>query len=220
MSRVLVVAAHPDDEVLGCGATIARHVSEKATVWALIIGQGIGARGKNSKQLKALQKSAFKAHIILGTDKLILGHFPDNELDTVPRLKIIKFIENTIDKFEPDTIYTHSAVDLNVDHQIVSEAVRTATRPMVGQTVTTLSSFEVPSATEWRFGKDGFNPNLFIDVTGHLERKMRALAAYGSEMRTFPHPRSAQYIRSLATVRGGQSGCFAAEAFELVRSVQ
>jgi len=221
--RILVVAAHPDDEILGCGAATARHAAEGAVVWTLILAEGITSRaglseGQKQAQLKKLHAQARKANAAVGVKKLILRSFPDNRLDTVARLDVIQEIEAVIRELKPDTVYTHSSSDLNVDHQIVAESVRAACRPLPGSSVKRVLAFEVPSSTEWRFdASSAFHPNVFVDVTRHLAKKLAALRAYGGEMRPFPHPRSATYVSALAAVRGGQSGSRAAEAFCLIR---
>ncbi len=225
-ARILVVAAHPDDELLGCGATVARRAAEGARVWSLILGEGVTSRqglsaARKKAELKKLRSDAQRANKIAGVEKLILRDFPDNQFDSMPRLKLVQAVEAVVAQFKPDTVYTHSGGDLNIDHQLALEAVKTACRPLPGSSVRSVLSFEIPSATEWRFdAAAGFSPNAFVDVSNFLERKIAALSAYGGEMRSFPHPRSEKYIRALAYVRGGQSGLAAAEAFSVVRTVE
>lgn len=226
LERVLVVAAHPDDELLGCGATIARHAAEGARVWTLVLGEGVAARAglapaEKARQLKALRRHAAAANKAAGVERCLLLDFPDNRLDSVPRLDVIQAVEKVVARFRPERVYTHSPADLNVDHQIVSEAVRTACRPLPGSSVRDVLAFETVSATEWRFDAERrFVPNVFVDVSRTLERKLKALARYEGEMRAFPHPRSAEALRALAELRGAQAGYAAAEAFALVRRVQ
>ncbi len=223
--RILVVAAHPDDEVLGCGATTARHTHQGDTVWTLILGEGITSRkdissSKKQRLLKELRNNAQKSNKLLGVEKLFIKSFPDNVFDTIPRIKIIYAIEAIIQKFRPHLIYTHSSADLNIDHRITSESVKTACRPLPDTTTTAILAFEVPSSTEWRFDAlDSFHPNVFVDVSKFLEKKVQALKSYRGEIRLFPHPRSIEYLRALATVRGGQVGFKAAEAFSLIREI-
>jgi N-acetylglucosamine malate deacetylase 1 len=224
-SRVLVVAAHPDDEILGCGGAMARHAAEGSEVWSLIVAEGITSRAglsaaKKKAELKKLHAMAKRANDAVGTKKLILESFPDNKLDTVPRLDAVQAIEKVVTTFGPDTVYTHSPADLNVDHQIVSEAVRTACRPLPGSTVRSVYFFEVRSSTEWRFDPGvGFEPNSFLDVTDYLQRKLAALRAYAGEMRPFPHSRSLEAVEAQARLRGAQAGFQAAEAFQLARRI-
>lgn len=223
MKRVLVVAAHPDDEVLGCGATMARHAAAGDAVCVLILGEGVTSRKgmpapRRKAALKSLQAAAKEAASRLGVKRLVFKGFPDNRFDTVARLDIVHAIEAVVADWKPEIVYTHGAYDLNVDHQVCAEAVKTATRPLPGSRVREVYSFEVPSSTEWRFDPAAaFHPDLFIDVSATLERKLHALAAYEPEMRSFPHPRSPEYVKALALVRGGQSGLAAAEAFRTVR---
>jgi LmbE family N-acetylglucosaminyl deacetylase len=224
MSRkILVVAAHPDDEILGCGATVARHAKAGDTVWSLILGEGVTSRkGQTSAgeaaALKALREHAAKANKILGVKKLIFREFPDNAFDSVALLEIAQAIEAVLAQLKPDTVYTHSSADLNIDHRRTADAVRAATRPQPGSTVRRVLAFETASATEWRFDAPAaFRPNLFVDVAKTFPTKLKALACYRGEMRPFPHPRSLRWLKALSEVRGGQAGFKAAEAFELVR---
>lgn len=225
-ARVLVVAAHPDDELLGCGAAVARHIAEGARAWTLVMAQGVAARpglsaAETARQLASLRKDSARANRMLGVERSLLLDFPDNRLDTVPRLDLIQAIEAVVGRFRPDLVYTHSGADLNVDHQLVSEAVRTACRPLPGSSVREIRAFETASATEWRFDRErAFTPNLFVGVESFLAKKLAALACYKGEMRAFPHPRSPDYLRALAKTRGAQSGFRAAEAFVLVRRVE
>ncbi len=225
--RILVVAAHPDDEVLGCGATMARLALEKNEVYVAIMGEGITSRHEaredaDTAQLRLLHRNAQAAATKIGARDLVLYKLPDNRLDTIPLLDIVKLVENLAKKVKPEIIYTHHPGDLNMDHGIVHRAVLTATRPMLGQCVREIYAFEVPSSTEWSFQSLGppFRPNVFVDVTRTLETKIAAMACYGTEGREFPHPRSAEALRAIATRWGSVAGCQAAEAFELVRSVR
>lgn len=221
-SNVLVVAAHPDDEVLGCGATIAKHTSCGERVRVLILGEGIAARKSLSlfqkrKQVKFLHSSARRANRMLGVEKITIKSFSDNQLDTVPLLEIIQDIEEEINEFKPVVIYTHHFGDVNVDHRLTQEAISAAVRPMADSCVRQVLSFEVPSSTEWAFhSANMFRPNIYVDVSRTFEMKLKALSEYASELRTFPHPRSLEYVRALAQVRGGNVGYEKAEAFELM----
>ncbi len=216
--KILVVAAHPDDETLGCGATIAKKITDGAEVWFLILGQGLNARGKHSENaFEELESNAKKAAKILGAKKLVMRKFPDNSFDSVALLEIIKEIEKIINEFEPDVVFTHSNTDRNLDHQLTCEAVKTACRPIKGSSVKLVLSFEVPSSTEWSFDKRNiFSPNYFVNVNETINKKLEAMSAYKDELRAFPHPRSLEYIEALSKVRGGQCGYNAAEAFELI----
>jgi len=224
--RVAVVAAHPDDEVLGCGGTIARHAAEGDQVHVLIVAEGATSRGaardrsKSSGELSLLAAAARRASQLLGSFNFELLDFPDNRLDGVDLLDVVKAVEGFLDKCRPQTVYTHWPSDLNVDHRVVSEAVQTACRPVPQSMQEQLLFFEVPSSTEWRAGGGrAFEPNYFVDISATLELKKRALSAYESEMRAWPHSRSPEAVQSLAHWRGASVGVAAAEAFMLGRAV-
>jgi len=225
--RVLVVAAHPDDEVLGCGATIARLAREGREVYIAILGEGITARHArreegNPAEVKALQDCSRRAAALLGAKDLFLHDLPDNRFDTVPLLDAIKIIEALITRLQPQVVYTHHGGDLNIDHSITSRAVLTATRTVPGCPVRELLFFEVPSSTEWAFQQllPMFKPSVFIDVTNTIETKIKALAEYEGEARVFPHPRSPEGLRVIAKRWGTVVGRECAEAFELVRRIE
>jgi LmbE family N-acetylglucosaminyl deacetylase len=224
--KVLVIAAHPDDEVLGCGGTIARLTQEGHEVRIAILGQGIMARFANRNQeearlVEALQNYSREAGRLLGAKEVITYKFPDNRFDTVPMLDVAKTVEDLIQRFEPEAIYTHQGGDLNIDHLVTHRAVLTATRPMIGQPVNELYGFEVLSSTEWAFGQfqPVFSPNFFIDIKQTLHTKIDAMRLYKSELREFPHPRSPEAITSLARYRGSSAGMEAAEAFVVIRKL-
>jgi LmbE family N-acetylglucosaminyl deacetylase len=224
---VLVIAAHPDDEVLGCGGTAARLVREGREVHFAIMGEGITSRhaqrdAANADQLVQLHRQAHAAAAEVGVKKIHLHQLPDNRLDTVPLLEVVKLVEDLVDHIKPEVIYTHHAGDLNIDHGIIHRAVLTATRPTAGQPVREIYAFEVPSSTEWAFQRiePAFRPNVFVDITGTLEAKVAAMECYHTEARKFPHPRSPQALRAIAGRWGSVVGCGAAEAFELVRCIR
>jgi len=225
--QVLVVAAHPDDEVLGCGGTMARLAQEGCAVHVAILGEGITSRHAQRDQadaedLSRLHQRAREAGAKVGAKDVVLFQLPDNRLDTVPLLDLVKLLEGLIQKLQPEVIYTHHAGDLNVDHGLVHRAVLTATRPLPGQSVREIYAFEVPSSTEWAFHQlqPVFRPNVFVDISRTLEAKIAGLACYDSETRRFPHPLSPEALRAIAARWGTVAGCQAAEAFELVRSLR
>jgi LmbE family N-acetylglucosaminyl deacetylase len=225
--KILVVAAHPDDEVLGCGGTMARFVQEGHEVHIAIMGEGITSRHAqpqeaDPEQLSRLHRQAHAAASTLKAKDVVLCRLPDNRLDTVALLDVVKLVEDLLQKLKPQVVYTHHPGDLNIDHGVVHRAVLTATRPTTGQAVREIYAFEVPSSTEWAFQRlvPSFHPNVFIDVSGTLETKIDALACYESETRKFPHPRSPEALRAIAARWGSVVGCQAAEAFELVRWVR
>ncbi len=225
--NVLVVAAHPDDEVLGCGGTIAKHVNCGDTVNVIILAEGLTSRDerrerkKLSDELSQLARVAHEANRILGVQSLTLHDFPDNRMDSLDLLDIVKHIEAGIDQYSPDVVYTHHAGDVNIDHRIVHQAVVTACRPIPGQCVKTLLFFEVPSSTEWQApgSTPAFLPNYFVDISQTLNLKLHALEAYASEMRPWPHPRSLQAVEHLARWRGATVSTEAGEAFVLGRKL-
>ena len=220
-SSILVVAAHPDDEVLGCGGTIARHTRAGDRVTVLIMADGVGSRGIEpaGKPLDERRECARRASQTLGVHELILLSYPDNQLDSVPLLQLVKEVETVIDRCGPTIVYTHHRDDVNVDHTRTHDAVITACRPQPGGRVERLLFFETASSTEWRPVGSGaaFAPSWFIDISATLPVKLEALAAYGAELRDFPHSRSLAAVEHLARWRGAAAGMAAAEAFELGR---
>ncbi len=226
-NRVLVIAAHPDDEVLGCGATIARLAREGAEVHIAILGEGITSRRASREagdpaEVKAIRECSRRASSLLGAKDLILHDLPDNRFDTVPLLDVVKLVEELVTRLQPQAVYTHHGGDLNIDHAITSRAVLTATRAVAGCPVRELLMFEVPSSTEWAFQQlePVFRPTVFTDVRETIEIKIKAMALYEGEARAFPHPRSAEALRAIARRWGSVAGVDAAEAFELVRSIR
>jgi LmbE family N-acetylglucosaminyl deacetylase len=224
---VLVIAAHPDDEILGCGGTAARLVREGREVHFAILGEGITSRyaqreAADNDELARLHRQAHAAAAKVGVDRVHLLSLPDNLLDTVPLLDVVKIVEALVDQIQPQVIYTHHAGDLNVDHGVIHRAVLTATRPIARQPVREIYAFEVPSSTEWAFQRiePSFRPNVFVDIAATIESKVAAMECYESEARAFPHPRSPEALRAIATRWGSVVGCAAAEAFELVRSIR
>lgn len=225
--KILVIAAHPDDEVLGCGATIARHTKIGDEVHVVILAEGVTSRDESrdlksrKSDLSELSKAAHSANKILGVKSLTLHDFPDNRMDSLDRLEVIKVVERFIDKYRPETVYTHHAGDVNVDHRIIHEAVVTVCRPTPSQPVKTLLFFEIPSSTEWQTPGSAawFMPNWFVDVSSTMDAKLRALKAYRSEMRPWPHARSIEAVTHLAKWRGASIGTEAAEAFVLGRNI-
>ncbi len=224
---VLCVAAHPDDEVLGCGATIARRSLAGDSLYIAILGEGITARSDSrdhadQNAIERLRETAALVGAFLGAKSVVQLTLPDNRFDTVARLDIVKIVERLIDQVEPDVIYTHHVGDLNVDHRLTAEAVLTATRPTAGLRVRELYAWETPSSTEWSFQQiePRFQPNVFTEIASTLNRKIKAMEMYEREVRPFPHPRSPQALRAIAERWGTVSGCMAAEAFQLIRRVE
>ena len=223
--RILIVAAHPDDEVLGCGGTIAQFVSEGYQAFTLIFGEGITSRDfkrdidSRQNELTCLKRQLKQANDCIGVQEIFMENYPDNRLDTVSFLDIVKKIEDIKRKVKPKIIFTHHRNDLNIDHQIIFKAVLTATRPLVKETVQEIYAFETISSTEWSFPLN-FSPNLFFDISKTLQIKLNAMSFYQSELRDFPHSRSLKGIELTAQNWGMKVGLNFAEAFEVVRIVK
>lgn len=228
MKKILVVAAHPDDEVLGCGGAIARHVIDGDETHVVILAEGVTSRDParqreaRESELAALQKQARAAHGVLGTSSLNFHNFPDNRMDEVALLDVVKVVEAYLAEIQPDTVYCHGNTDLNVDHRIVCQAVLTATRPFPGQSVREVLAFEVLSASEWNFADSlpGFAPNYFLDISATLPQKIKAMAAYENELRDWPHPRSLQALEHQCRLHGSTIGVEAAERFQALRIIR
>jgi N-acetylglucosamine malate deacetylase 1 len=222
--RVAVIVAHADDEVLGCGGAIRKHTQSGDFVTVIILADGESSRDINSGDvaIDRRERAARIAGEILGVKNITFHRFPDNRLDSIARLDIVKVVERNITEVAPDIIYTHHAGDLNIDHRRVHEAVITACRPQPGHSVETLLFFETPSSTEWQPPGSGqpFLPNWFVDISDFLESKIAALRVYKNELRAWPHARSIEGIEHLARWRGATVGCSAAEAFILGRSIR
>ena len=225
--NILVIVAHPDDEVLGCGATIAKHTAKGDKVDVLIIGDGVTARYEEHelKNPEVIEKStkvnqdAYTASTVLDINSIqIIGKY-GCRFDKYPMIDIAKIIEKKIQTFQPEVIYTHSPYDVNNDHTVVFKAVLAATRPFPNHCVKKIFLMEVLSSTEWNFlGK--FRPNVYVDVNGVIDKKVKAIECYKSEIRDFPNPRSGEAIITLAKKRGSEVGLYYAEAFMLLRSIE
>lgn len=222
--NVLIIAAHPDDEVLGCGGTAARLAKESYKTYSLILGEGLTARDntrdreRHKQALDTLKKQAYAANKAIGVSDVFLYDFADNRFDSVPLLDITKIIEKVIEKVKPVLVFTHYRNDLNIDHKITYQATLTATRPLLGQMVRKVYSFEVLSSTEWSYPLN-FSPDTFFDISRTINSKVEAMRRYSSEMRKFPHPRSVEGIKLNAKTWGMKTGLKYAEAFECVRVI-
>jgi LmbE family N-acetylglucosaminyl deacetylase len=227
MSGVLVVAAHPDDEVLGAGGVMPKLAKRPGGLHIAILGEGVTSRpglsdAERISALSQLKRNAEDVAKLVGAASLTLEGLPDNRFDTVPLLDIVQRVERLIDRLSPTAIFTHHPGDLNVDHATTFRAVLTATRPVASCPVRELYTFEVPSSTEWAFQQlqPTFRPNVFIDITDEIETKVKAMSLYEGEARQFPHPRSGEALRGLARRWGAVVGRPYVEAFELVRSIR
>lgn len=216
---ILVVAAHADDEVLGCGGTIAKHVSQGDKVTIVFMTDGVSSRSTQSEKEVVKRESALKNALnMLGVKSFFCHSFPDNKMDSVPLLDVVKVVETAIKKSHAEVVYTHFSGDLNIDHQITHRAVMTACRPQSWSLVKEIYSFEVLSATEWNSPSESlFVPTKIINITDFWEKKLSALICYEEEMRDFPHSRSYQCVEALAILRGATHGYDKAEAFYIER---
>ena len=223
MKNVLVIAAHPDDELLGVGGTVRKLVNEGVLVRAVILAEGITSReglspDEKKIQLEKLQENAMEAANIIGYESIDFCGFPDNRMDRIDLLDVIKLVSKYVDIYQPDTIFTHHHGDLNIDHRITCEAVLTACRPVDNCCVRRIYTFETPSSTEWDFNYEKpFTPNVFFDISSTLIAKIEGMQCYQSEKREYPHPRSIDSLDSLASFRGSIAGFKKAEGFMLVR---
>ena len=225
-NSVLVVVAHPDDEVLGCGGSIVKHVSQGDSVYVIIAAQGVTSRSNIdqnslSSELAQLRAASELSSTILGVTKTFYLNYPDNRLDSITRLDIVKSIESIISEIQPSIIYVHHGGDINIDHQVLFHTVMTAARPLPSSCVKQILTFETLSSTEWQAPLSGcsFLPNWYVDIEPFFETKSKALAAYSSELRSWPHPRSQQGLLTLAHLRGCQVGLNCVEAFQLIRKI-
>ena len=234
--NILVIIAHPDDEVLGMGGTILKHAKNGDRVTVAYLTTGITSRrsvnyktnpkyeptkkqeANMRKQISELRSDAKKVCKFLKVKKTMFFDYPDNELDTISLLKIIKTVEKLVKETKPERIYTSHFGDLNIDHRIVYESVLTAVRP-TELTVKEILCFELLSSTEWSFSYE-FKPNYFIDIKNELENKIKAMKLYKNEIRKYPHPRSVESTKHTACKWGTVSGFFAAEAFQLIRKFE
>ena len=220
---VLVVVAHPDDETFGAGGALAKFCNQGYSVYAISFTNGVGARESSAKDsITKRSKAAELAASELGFKWAFRGDFPDNALDTVSLLELVKIIEETKDAVKPSIIFTHSPSDLNVDHRVVATAALTAFRPVPNEIFTEILAMEIPSATDFgsSFFFGNFSPNYYINVESTWERKTKALEKYQDELRESPHSRSKSGIHALAVLRGHQVGIELAEAFQLIRKVE
>lgn len=225
MNNILVFAAHPDDELLGLGGTIRRLANDGKTVRAVIMAEGLTSRAEkrsdaNMSELTELQEDARRAADIVGYNSIEFCELPDNRMDGMELLDVIKIVSKYVEKYRPDTIFTHHHGDLNIDHRIVCKAVLTACRPVNNYSVERIYAFETPSSTEWNFTySNPFCPNVFFDVSTTINSKVDGMKCYRSEGTTAPHPRSPESLFALAKYRGSIIGVPYAEAFMLLREV-
>ena len=225
---ILILAAHPDDEVLGCGASIAKWSKAGIPVNIVIMAEGATSRddkrdiNKRKKDLAFLKKCAKNSAKILGAKSIDFCGFPDNRMDSLCRLDVVKKIEFFIKKFSPHTVVTHFSSDVNIDHRVIHDSVVVACRPHPFSIVKKILVFEVPSSTEWQVNPNllNFKPNLFEEVCETIHLKIEALREYNIEMRDWPHSRSIEAVNYLAKWRGATIGSEFAEAFMILREIK
>lgn len=223
--KILIVAAHPDDEVLGCFGTVSKLIKEGYEAYTLILGEGKTSRldtrkiEENKEQLEILNDEIKKANDIIGIKKCFVYDFPDNRFDSVDLLDIIKVISKIKEEIKPDIIFTHYENDLNIDHKITYQAVITATRPLENESVKEIYSFEILSSTEWQY-PISFSPDVFFDIQDTIELKLNAMQCYKSELCLYPHPRSIEGIELNAKYNGMRVGKNYVEAFKSVRVIK
>ena len=226
MKKILIISAHPDDEILGCGGLIKKNIKKKNRIRILFLAEGVTSRyPKNElnnsiviKKSEMRNKNAILALNSLGVKKseIFLSTNKCCRLDDFNQLEIVKVIEKHIKEFKPNQIFTHWHSDANIDHRIVHQATITASRPVYKFKINLIASYEVLSSTEWNF-KESFNPNYFEDITDYIDDKVRALKFYKYEIKSYPHSRSIKSIISLSNYRGVQSGFKNAEAFQIIK---
>lgn len=225
MKKVLVIAAHPDDEVLGVGGTVAKLSSMGDECHLLIVTDGSSSQYRDSDHLheiiEAKKLETKGCSDLIGFKSIHYGELPDMKLDKTPHIVINQVIEKVIDEIQPDTVFTHFWGDVNRDHQEVYKSTLVAVRPVMGQVVKELYCYRVPSSTEWTPNKADtmFMPNYFVDIEAYADQKYKAFACYSTELRNYPHPRSVQYLRESDKAAGLRVGMLAAEEFVLLRKL-
>jgi LmbE family N-acetylglucosaminyl deacetylase len=219
--NVLAVAAHPDDELLGLGGTIAAHAARGDRVRLAVMCEGVTRRYSPEWDLE-VRKQAKEAARILGVTDLMMGNLPDQRLETIPLCDVVKEVESLIAEWQPELVYTHFGGDINRDHKVLTEAVLVAARPYSAPSVKEILMFETPSSTEWGSAvlAAAFQPNIFVDVSDFVDQKIKAFSCYTAEVRAYPHPRSLEALADRARYWGSIINRRAAEAFVLVRSTR
>jgi LmbE family N-acetylglucosaminyl deacetylase len=220
-TRVVVIGAHPDDELLGAGGTLARHALAGDEVHAIVVADGAGSRYP-AEGMATLEKQARQAADVIGFASLRLLARPDQRLDAIPLIELTQELEAVLDDIDPVIVYTHFPEDVNADHGVVARCAWTACRPYRRPRIRRFAIFETPSSTEWAWPLSGtrLQPDLFVDITDTLEIKIAAMDRYQSELREYPHPRSARALRERAAYWGSHVGRLAAEPFQVLRAVE
>lgn len=219
--KILVIAAHPDDEVLGCGGTLLKHSKNNDKILLLFATDGESSRKSGSQKILYRKKQASKVARIINSQKPVFLNFPDNQLDKINMLKIAKIFAKIVDRFKPDIIYTHHYNDLNIDHRLTFEATMIACRPLVESSVKEIYCFEILSSSGWRgINNLAFKPNVYVDIKDYIRKKIDLMKIYEKEIRPSPHPRSIESITARAISRGTEVSLSYAESFELIRYIR
>lgn len=224
--KILIIAAHPDDEILGCGGMMLKALKLKSEIFVLFLGEGVSARydlknslGKDSIKAREIrEKEAKKVLNYLKIKNYVFEHRLCTRFDELPILNIVKSIENIINKFKPSIIFTHNPSEVNIDHKITYKATEIATRPINRSFLKEIYSYEIPCSGNWKFSET-FKPNVFLDIEDVWKKKIKAIKFYKNELRKYPHPRSLKGVEIISRYRGLQSGIMLAEAFRLERSI-
>ena len=218
--RVLVIAAHPDDETIGAGGTIARHVAHGDEVYWCIVTQGYSPPW-SEETLAAARRQVYDVQRVLGIQEVFFCGFPTVKLNTVPYIDLCSALQRVVDQVRPEVVYTTPRDDINQDHRIVYEGTLVATRPLPGSSIRRLLCYEISPTTRFGLptGSSGFVPNVFVDVSQYMDKKLEAVSCYQTELREYPHPRSLEGLRLLAEERGLSVGMKAAECFQLIREL-
>ena len=218
--KVLVISAHPDDEVIGAGGTIARHVDHGDEVYWCIVTQAYTPPW-SKEYLERARQQVYEVQKVLGIQEVFFCGFPTVKLNTIPYMEISSALQGIVDQVQPEVVYTTPGNDINLDHRIVYECTLVATRPLPGNSIQRLLSYEIGDGPRQGLmsGNGGFVPNVFVDVSQYMEKKLEAMSCYESELKEYPHPRSLKGVRMVAEARGLGVGLTAAEAFRLVRQV-
>lgn len=225
MGKILVIAAHPDDEIYGMGGTIARLKDEGNELHLLIVTDGSTAQYRDKADIdeiiKAKKKETEKAASIVGFSSVHYGKLPDMRLDITEHIEVNKVIEDIINEIKPDTVFTHFWGDVNLDHRCIYQSTIVATRPVFGQSVKEVYCYSVPSSTEWQPKiSEQFAPNYFVDISKYVQQKYAAIEAYETELRDFPHPRSVETVSVQDKASGLRIGLSAAEEFVVLRKIE
>lgn len=218
--NILVIAPHPDDEVLGCGGTMAKHTSDGDEVYLCVVTKTYPPDWPEG-EIRKRRNEVLRANTILGIKKTYFLDLPTVKLDTIPQKELNEAIAQVVNKLQPEIVYIPHGGDVNSDHRLVFEAAMVATRPRPALAIRKVLCYEVLSETEWAapFAENAFMPNVYVDISEVLETKLKAMSEYKSELKEFPHPRSLESISALAKIRGATVGVEAAEAFRLIREI-